>query len=170
MKRNRGSIVAGIFLVGLGGWLLAQQLGVWVPGLSQLWPGLVVLGGAAALLAYVSEREPDQLFLGVAGVLVGGCFFLFTLGRLDWQADMPRYWPAFLIIFSLASVAQWLAAPDRRGYLVQAGVSLLVGLFFFAYYFNLLSGLLVRQVQQLWPLLLIVAGLIALARSLRRTN
>jgi hypothetical protein len=170
VKRNLNSILLGIALIVLGGWLLAGQLGLSLPGLAQLWPGLIMLAGLGALLNFIAGRNTDELFLGVAALLTGGFFFLFTLGRLSWRADMPRAWPAFLIIFSLASAAEWLAAPAHRAYLVRAGLALLIGLFFFAYYFNLFGDVLMRQVLQFWPVLLIVAGLIAVARSLRQAH
>lgn len=170
MKNNRGSIIGGIALILVGGWLLLQQFNLNVPGLRELWPGFIVLGGILSLVGFFRERKPDQMFFGVAAILVGGFFFLFTFGRLDWQEDMRRYWPAFLIIFSVASVAQWITIPSRRGYLVQAGIGLFIGLFFFAYNFNLFNRTLTQQVLQFWPVLLILAGLITLVQTIRRTN
>jgi hypothetical protein len=170
MKNNRGSILIGILLVLVGGWLLLQQFGVNVPGLDKLWPGFIVLGGGLSLVSFFRDRKPDQMFVGVAGILVGGFFFLFTFGRLNWQEDMRRYWPAFLIILSLATLAQWLTIPSRRGYLVQAGIALFIGLFFFAYNFNLFNQTLTRQILMFWPVLLILAGLITLVRTIRKTT
>ncbi len=170
MKNNRGTIIVGIFLVLLGGWLLAQQMGVRVPSFTQLWPGVLILAGAGLLISFIQDRQPDQIFWGVAALLLGGFFFLFTLGLFNWQSDMARYWPVFLIIFSIASVFQWFTNPARRGYLAQAGLALLIGLFFLAYNFNLFSRFLAQQILQLWPLLVILAGLVVVARALRRAD
>jgi len=169
MKNNRGSIIGGIVLIFIGAWLLLQQFNVNVPGLNQLWPGLIILGGLFSLISFFRERKPDQMFWGIAALLVGGFFFVFTLGRLNWS-DMSRYWPTFLIIFSLASFAQWLTLPSRRGYLIQAALGLLVGLFFFAYNFNLFNQVLTQRVLQFWPVLLILAGLITLVQAIRKTS
>jgi hypothetical protein len=170
MKSKRGSIIGGIILILIGAWLLAQQLGANVPSLGQLWPGFIILGGLISLISFVSDRKSDQLFFGIAGILTGGFFFLFTLGRLSWQEDMGRYWPVFVLIFSVASLAQWIAAPSQRGYLVQAALGLFIGLFFLAYNFNLFNRALTQQILQFWPVLLILAGLIALVRTIRKAN
>lgn len=170
MKNNRGSIIAGIILIVIGGWLLLQQFAVNVPGLKELWPGFVIFGGLAFLISFVRDRKPDQMFWGVAGILVGGFFFLFTLGQLSWQEDMRRVWPVFLIIFSLASVAQWITIPSRRDYLIQAALGLFIGLFFLAYNLDLFNRALTQQILQFWPVLLILAGLLTLVRTIRRRN
>lgn len=172
MRRNRGSILAGIILIVVGVWILAERLGVNLPGIGALWPAIIIVVGLAALADYLYEgrRDTDKIFFGVAAALVGGFFFLFTLGRLSWAEDMRRYWPVFVLIFSAASFAQWIAAPSKRGVLVPASISLLVGLFFMATNFNILNRALSQQILQLWPLILILLGLIVLVRAVRRAN
>ena len=168
MKRNRGSILAGIVLIAIGAWLLADRLGASLPGLGALWPGFIILGGVIALISFFRERKPDQLFFGVAAPLVGGFFFMFTLGRWEW-AQMRDYWPVFLIIAAVASLAEWIAA-QRRNLIIQAAIFLFVGLFFFAYNLKLLNQTLADQILKLWPLALVVLGLIVLVRAIRRAN
>lgn len=167
MRNNSGSILIGIILVVLGGWLLARQLGMNLPGLNALWPALLIILGVASFISYFTDRNPDRIFFGVAGPLLGAFFFVFTLGRLGW-GDMRVYWPVFVLIFSAASLAQWIAVPARRNLLAQAAVGLLVGLFFMAYNLNLLNRVLAQQVLTLWPLILIVLGLIVVVRTFRR--
>lgn len=171
MKRNRGSILAGTFLILVGLWLMADRLGVKVPAFDQIWPGLIILGGVWSLVNFTTDRQPDQLFWAVAAVLVGGFFLLFTLfHRFEWPGDLRIYWPVFILIFSVASIAEWLAAPARRSPLYMAGLSLLVGLFFLAFNLNLLSPVLGRQILQLWPISLILLGLIVMARAITRNR
>lgn len=169
MENNRGSILIGIVLIAAGVWLLAERLGMNLPGLNTLWPALLIIFGIASFISYFTDRNPDRIFFGVAGPLLGAFFFMFTLGRLEW-GDLRIYWPVFVIIFSAASVAQWVAAPARRNLLAQAAVSLLIGLFFLAYNLNLLNRALAQQVLALWPLGLIVLGLIVVVRTVRRAS
>ncbi|MBM4424717.1 MAG: hypothetical protein FJ030_15250 [Chloroflexi bacterium] len=169
MRKHRGSIVAGIILIGIGAWLLAERLGVQLPGINALWPALVILLGIASFADYFYDgrQDTDKVFFGMAATLVGGFFFQFTLGKLEW-AQMRVYWPVFVLIFSAASFAQWLAAPSKRGVLIPATVGLAVGLFFMATNLNLLGPNLSKQISQLWPVALILLGLIVLVRAFRR--
>ncbi|HLF03446.1 MAG TPA: DUF5668 domain-containing protein [Anaerolineales bacterium] len=169
MGRNRGSIIGGIVLIVIGGWLLAERFGVNLPGVGDLWPALLIIGGVAALIDYSRDRNADKVFFGVAGPLLGGFFFLFTLDRLAWS-EMGTWWPVFVLISAVASVAQWIVVPARRGLLVQAAIALFVGLFFLAANLNLFSRALTNQILQLWPLALIVLGLVIIARTVRRTS
>jgi hypothetical protein len=170
MKQHRGSILAGIFLILLGLWLLAGRLGANLPDLGQLWPVLVILGGVWSFIDFTATRKPDQLFWAVASVLVGIFFLCITVfNYLEWE-DMRRYWPVFVLIFSAASVAEWLAAPSHRNTLYMAGISLLVGLFFLALNLNLLSSTLGEQILQLWPVALILLGLVMMVRAIARNR
>jgi hypothetical protein len=169
MKNNRGSIVAGIVLIGLGLWFLAEQMGMRLPELSTLWPAFLIIFGLASLISYFADRNPERVFFGVAGPLLGAFFFAITLGPLEWR-DLGVYWPVFILIFSLASVAQWIATPANRNLLSQAAVGLLIGLFFLAYNLNLLNRVLAQQILAFWPLILIVLGLIVVVRTFRRNE
>jgi hypothetical protein len=170
MKQHRGSILAGVFLIVIGAWLLAERLGVALPGISQLWPGLIILTALWSLISFFSDRKPDQLFWAVGGTLLGLFFFLFTLGRLEWGRDMRNYWPAFVIIFAIGSFAEWLAAPAHRRTLVMAAIALGIGLFFLAFNLNLIDSALGQQILQFWPVSLIVLGLIVVVQALNRNR
>lgn len=172
MRKNRGSILAGVILILVGAWLLGERLGVNLPAIGALWPAIPIVFGLASLADYFYDgrRNSDKVFFGVAAVLAGGFFFMFTIGNLSWAEDMRRYWPVFVLIFAAASVAQWLVVPSKRGLLYQAAVALLVGLFFMASNFRILSPALSQQILQLWPLVLILLGLIVLVRAVRRAS
>jgi hypothetical protein len=150
-------------LVLLGGWLLAQNLGVQLPGLDTLWPAFPLIFGLAFLMQYLlgGRREEGLVFVGVAGALLGVFFFAFTLGRLRW-GDMERWWPMFVLIGGAAFLAQWLVNPRNRGLLVPATIAVLVGGVGLLLTLGLASQSLVEQVTRLWPLALILAGLMLL--------
>ena len=128
MSTRRGAIIPGLFLILLGGWFLAQNLGVPLPQIGQLWPAFPLVFGLAMVVRYFAEgrREDGLVFIGVAGALVGAFFFAFTLGPLEW-AQMRDFWPVFVLIGSAAFFAQWLTQPRNFGLLVPAVLALGVG-------------------------------------------
>ena len=171
MKPNRGAIVPGLFLIAFGLWLLARNLGLPLPGLGQLWPAFPLLGGLAFLAQYFAggRKEEGLVFVGVAATLVGAFFFAFTLGPLAWE-EMGRWWPVFVLIGAAAFLAQWLTQPREWGLLIPAGIALLVGSIALGATQRVFSSGVVAQLVNLWPVLLILAGIITLARYFLRSR
>ncbi len=169
--RQRGAFIPGLILIVIGGWFLAANLGVRLPDLSALWPIFPLVGGLAAIFDYVrgGRHDSGKIFVGVAAVGVGVFFFMFTLGRLTWS-QMGDYWPVFVLIGSAAFFAQWLVDPSRRGLLVPATITLIVGLIFLPETRRFLSPAVRDQLIQFWPLALIVLGLLVLVMNIRRSS
>ncbi|RME51542.1 MAG: hypothetical protein D6796_00640 [Caldilineae bacterium] len=165
--QKQSSIWTGVVLVGLGLWFLVRNLGVNLPGVGELWPGVLVLGGAASLGQYFSgqNRDPGQIFWGLVVLGSGVFFFLFTLhvwlpvlGRIGWD-DMAWLWPAFLLIAGVAFAGQFVLGGFREPILLLPAMVLLAGgVLAFAFTLGFLSPALGRQLLKFWPLLLIVAG------------
>jgi hypothetical protein len=135
-----------------------------------LWPVFPLIGGLAFLSQYFlnGRRDDGLVFVGVAAALVGAFFFAFTLGPLSFQEDMGRWWPVFVLIGAAAFFAQWLARPRDLGLLVPAGLAFLVGGIALGVTLGALSSDLAAQIARLWPVLLILAGLVTIARYLAR--
>jgi hypothetical protein len=169
MYKTRSPILVGLILIALGGWLLAQNLGVQLPDLTALWPAIPILFGLNLLVRYFAGGRQDsgQVFLGVVAALVGAFFFAFTLGYLGW-GQMEQYWPVFVLIGGVAFLLQWIVDPSRRGLLVPAVIALVIGFVFLAPVLGLFDSALVRQAVQYWPVALILAGLLVLVSSLSR--
>ena len=108
---RKGTIVPALFLILLGAYLVLKELGTPIPGWEALWPVFPLAGGLASLGNYVfgKQRDPDQVFFGVAAALVGLAFFFITLGPLEYE-DLRTWWPVFVLIGSVAFMAQWIAA------------------------------------------------------------
>ncbi|MGD8623223.1 MAG: hypothetical protein PVF47_03790 [Anaerolineae bacterium] len=167
MSRDRlGIIWTGLGLIGLGvAFILAQYIG-W----DRIWPIFPLLGGLAFLGGYVASgfRESGFVFVGTGAVLIGLFFFGFSLGYWEW-GQMSELWPAFPIIGGLAFGALFLAERGRDfGTLGVGCVAVLVGLAGL----GVTLGYLGEEIWKLWPLLLILLGVIGLAgafiRMLRR--
>ncbi len=164
---KRSPLIIGFVLVAIGGWLLAQNLGVRLPDISSLWPALPVIFGLSSIIQYFTTGRKDSgmIFIGVAAALVGAFFFMFTLGRLRW-GQMEDYWPVFVLIGGLSFSAQWIVDPSRRGLLIPAAVGLIVGLIFLPSNLGLISPTLAKRITQLWPAALIIAGVGVLLRGM----
>lgn len=165
---KKGTIVPALFLILLGAYLLLKELGVGIPGWDVIWPVFPLAGGLASLGGYVfgRRRDPDQVFFGVAGTLVGLVFFFITLGPLEYK-HLGIWWPVFVLIGSAAFLAQWIAARFRDwGALFMAFVAFVVGGVGLAITLQLLGPATRELLPKLWPVLLILGGLMALLRGL----
>lgn len=169
--RNRGAVVPGLFLIIFGLWLLARNANLPLPGIDELWPAFPLLGGLALVVQFFlnGRRDEGLVFLGVAAALTGAFFFAFTLGPLAWES-LSRWWPVFVLIAAAAFFAQWLARPREWGLLIPTGLALIVGGVALGATTRVISADLVDQLVKLWPVLLILAGIVILARSLFRNR
>jgi hypothetical protein len=163
MSRDRvGVLIAGVVLICLGlVWGLAQWIG-W----EQIWPVFPLLGGLGFLAGWVASgfKEDGFVFVGIAAVLLGFFFFGFSLGFWEW-GEMSELWPVFPGIGGIAFIALFLADPRHDpGSLVVGVIALLVGVVGLLINF----GVLGRDVVRLWPILLILGGLIGLVAALFR--
>jgi hypothetical protein len=165
-----------LILIGIGVFFLLINTGV-LGGvnLGDLWPIFPVLIGAGLLLQFFigGLRDPDLVFGGTIFTLTGLFFFLFTLnvnvaplGPITWS-DMARLWPAFPTIVGIAFVLRWVLGGLREsGLLIPAAILLAVGLGGFS--FTLAGFPAFRLFFDYWPVLLIILGVIVLARSVTR--
>lgn len=171
MRDRRGAYIPGAILILIGLWLLAGNLGLHLPGLDQLWPGLLILLGLGFVAQFFAGERRDEglVFAGVASTLLGAFFLSVTLGPLEWR-DLGRYWPVFVLIGGAAFLAQWLARREERGLLVPAGAALLVGLAGLVLTAGWLNPALTEQLIKLWPLALIAAGLSLMAGYILRRD
>lgn len=169
MPKQRSAIIPGLLLVLIGGWLLAQNLGVALPGLQDLWPAIILLFGLSMLAQFFAGGRKDEglVFVGMASTLLGAFFMSITLGPLTW-GDLGDYWPVFPLIGGIAFLAQWLVRPSERGLLIPAGMGLIVGTVALLFTVGNLDPGLAGQIARLWPVLLILAGLGMLVSFMRR--
>jgi hypothetical protein len=163
MARKRFGVVwGGLVLIALG---LALLLAQWI-GWEGIWPIFPLLGGLAFYAGYLSTglRDSGLAFVGTGAVLVGLFFFGFTLGPWEWT-DMARLWPGFAIILGIAFFSLFLAERPRDiGTLSVGCAALIVGVVGLA----VTNGFVGSEIVRLWPLLLVLIGIMGLIGALLR--
>lgn len=167
MSRRRSALIPGFFLILLGAWLLAQNLGVPLPGWDKAWPVVLVAVGLAFLIQFFlgGREESGLVFTGLAATLLGAFFLAFTLGYIHWD-QMGRYWPVFVLIGSAAFFGQWLCRPAERGLLVPAFLALAVGGVALPITLRMVNAELAALVVKFWPVVLILVGVVLLVSFL----
>ncbi|HLF26207.1 MAG TPA: DUF5668 domain-containing protein [Anaerolineae bacterium] len=175
-SRRSGAIVPAIILIGIGIFFLLLNTDV-IRGVSigQLWPAFPALLGVSLLVQFFAGRmrDPGLVTGGAIFLLTGLFFFLFTLrvdipgfGPVNW-GDMATLWPAFPTIVGVALLLQWLAGGLRdHALLIPVTILTIVGLGGFA--FTLGQFPTFRILADYWPVLLILLGILVLARSFVR--
>ena len=172
MRRRSGNYVLALFLIVLGGWLMADSLGVRLPGLAQLWPIFPTVIGLAMLMQSAGSSPHDEglVFVGVASLLTGAFLFLFTLGVLSWR-EMFVYWPAFPLIGGASFFALYLAGGMRdQTLLVPAFAAGGVGVIALPFILGAVGNTFLNQAVRLWPVLVVILGLAFLFRPARRVD
>jgi hypothetical protein len=167
--RGRGSLIAGLILLVIGGWYFLESLGVDLPSMAAMWPIFPVVCGVVFLGSYAigPSHDPGLVFPGTLSVLIGLFFFGFTFGWWDWYR-MGELWPVFPLVVGLAFVATWLAGGcQKRGLLVPAAACLTTGLIGLGFTLGLFQDWFFTVLDVGWPLVLIVVGLMLVLRSVK---
>jgi hypothetical protein len=176
--RRTGYFVTGLSLTLLGAGLLAGTLsGVlygpnweWFDTVVRWfgpewevtwWPVFPLLTGLSLLIASAFASTPGvRSGLALAGAiafLASAFFFATTLGLFTWE-DQGRLWPIYLLIVGVANVVAYFASDaSYQIYLILGLAFSAVGLVFLP-----LTLLETSLIGQIWPLLLIVAGVLFL--------
>ena len=166
--RNKATILLALLLIVAGIYLLLTEMGLELPEWRAAWPGFLFVGGIALLISALSgpDSAPDRVFLGTAAILSSLVFFLITLGPLTYSG-LETWWPVFALIAGVAFLAQWGAAGLRDwDALFLAIVALCIGGAGVATTLDLLGPGTRDILPRLWPVLLILGGLMALLRGL----
>lgn len=165
--RDKGTALLALLLIGLGSYLLLTELGLGLPGPHVIWPVVPLAGGIALLAGFILDPEGDasQVFVGTAAFLVGLVFFFVTLGPLTYNL-LGAWWSLFVIITGIAFLAQWGAAGFGDWDALFLGlVALCVGAVAVLSKLQLLGPDTRELLPRLWPVALILGGLMALLRG-----
>jgi hypothetical protein len=168
MMQDKGrSIALGGLLILVGAWLLVRALGVNIPGLATLWPVLLIGGALVSLFGALrsAPRDPEGVWFGVAGTLVGGLFLYITAGAGQW-GDLRVLWPWFPFAAGLAWLASWLVDTREVADLVWGLLALAGAGIGYLYVQDRLPPDIWRLVANWWPLILVLLGLVYILQYL----
>ena len=107
--RGRDQRHSGMWLLGIGGWLLVNTLGLWGFWWANSWPLILILAGSIHLL----EPKPGRDRLaGLFPLGIGAWCLVNTreLGGLWWSNS----WPLLLIVIGVLLVSRSLPGARRR--------------------------------------------------------
>jgi len=170
MSDQRPTFIAGVILLLVGAVLFLQRLGMFYFGWGEAYP-LAMLSLAAALY-YAAFKKDDRASAFPATVLLvlGIFYFLrnFCLLEFDYYFfEFGDYWPMFLIAFGAGFVVQSILKVRGKGALLAGGALLFFGMGFLLRSLGLWWGF---DLATLWPLLLIVAGVALVTKTLRDSS
>lgn len=170
MQQQRSSnALPAFFLMLTGVWLMASGLGMDLPNASQMWPALLLMFGLTVMGQYAANRAEGLVFVGVAALLLGAFFLLFTLGIAPWS-QMRLLWPTFPLIIGIAFFALFMAdGLTDASLLGPAYVIGGFGLVAFPFTLGAIASPVLVGVARFWPVLLVLSlGAFFLRPSARR--
>ncbi len=171
MTENRsGNIALGVLLILFGGlWLVGQ----FVPGIGNLfdigslWPLILVAIGVIFLVGALAGRPP----LAVPGAILAGLGALMFVQ--NWTGAWESWAYAWALIPGFVGVGLALSgvlSPTTNAEQVRGGVTLMIISAVLFVVFGSFLGPFSGSLGRWWPLLLIVGGVLLLARTLRGGN
>jgi|Deesub1362B_J571_1020462.scaffolds.fasta_scaffold03304_2 hypothetical protein len=156
---GRLNLVIAVALLLLGVVLLLINLGMNPVALSKLWPVFPVVVGVLFLsFSFGSGGQRAFLMPAVILVLTGLVFFFCTF--TTWE-NMVYLWPIFVLAPGIGFLVTYAAGERNRPHLVWGGVLSGLALLLFIFY---------KQLEILWPSVLIVMGLVFLFLHLSRKS
>jgi hypothetical protein len=169
---SNSSVIGGILLIALGLVFFAVTQGFLNLSWGNIWPAFLVIVGVVALAQGFATDDPKrrtgQVFGGTLLTLLGGFFFATTLDLISW-GDQGSLWPIYPLIVGVSFFAAYFASGrEQNGYLIPAAILTLVGVVFLAF---ILTGTSYALIGKLWPLFLIIGGVLMLvAPRARQAN
>jgi drug/metabolite transporter (DMT)-like permease len=163
-SRNKQALGIVLVLVGLLFLLVTNKL-LWF-GWSAVWPLFLILGGVFFLKVFAAGKNPDLLFSGLASLLLGLFFMLFTTGILLWE-KLAILWPTFPLIGGIALMAMSAVSKEASGSLIVGIVAVAFSIACYTYAAGTLSPRVVTPFVRLWPLVLIIIGIVVFLKAKR---
>lgn len=160
MKKT--SLFVGIILVLLGALLAAMQL---YPSLNDYiqWPMILIGLGVLFLVGMALEGNGDLAIPGLVNAGLGG-IFLYQMMTNDWES-WSYVWtlvPGFVGLGILLANLVNRERVDRAGIILVVSSGLGFAAFYAAYHYENIS------LEMLWPLALILVGIIVVVQALSR--
>lgn len=162
-----GQLVIGILFITLGAiFLVAQFIGRWF--ITDFWPVFLIAGGLIFYAAYFWREDKPPGYEGLlfpgTYIMALGLLFIF-MNLISWHA-MRYLWPTFLLAVAISLGAMYRYGPkenrQQRKDIVSAIKIIIV--------ISIVLYLIAAGGLKLWPLILIIIGLVIILREFAKRN
>ena len=160
-KKSGHSVVPGLILIALGIIFLLGNLEVFHFDWDVIWTYFIIILGIIFWIGYFTDRSKIGLLMPGTVLLTVGLVFHYAATR-DWDA-MNHLWPFFILAPAFGFYAMFLFGTHERGLLVPAGILTILGLVFLLQSYD-------YSLRFIWPLALIVIGVILLFKGPRKSS
>jgi hypothetical protein len=153
-------LIAGVAVLLAGGVILLWNLG-YLPQPGKLWPVPVILVGLFSLYMAWPRGHSDQWIIPGMVLTLGGLVFLLVNTVLT-EESLPRIWPAFMLVTGVSLIPYGFRKKGaaRTGIVIPALFISLLALLFFPFSLRRTGGGFVAFVQQWWPMILMILGIV----------
>jgi hypothetical protein len=161
--------IAGILLIVIGLLIVIHNLGMHIFSWEFFRSIGFLLIGILLLLKGFESTPRGNLYIGTWFAIIGAYFLLGELHFYHLSAALSL--TVFTLTFGLSFYILFLFKNRDWGYLLYGNLILLIGIFFLLEYLLLLPPFFFEDtVDQYWPLILIVLGLIIFFRGFLTRN
>ncbi|MFQ6618484.1 MAG: LiaI-LiaF-like domain-containing protein [Fidelibacterota bacterium] len=151
MGKDR-TIIIGLILIVIGVILIFGNLGFF--DIQKFWPLVIVASGLAFFYGYLADKRSYGFLMPGSIITIIGLLFLFC--SLTTWAWMEYLWPVFILSPVPGFILMYIAGERKEGFLVPAVILSIIGVFFLLETFSL---------GTYWPVILIIAGIYLLIKS-----
>ena len=168
MPDKQKSIVPGVVLIIIGGYLLLNQLGVFYFRWRYFYPIAMLALSALFFISIYVKNERRHAFPATALLILGLFFFIRNFNLFDLRNyfyDIGEFWPIFLIAIGAGLIVQSFYRSQNAGAAIPGIILLSIGLIFALKDFYIFDWI---RWEVYWPLILIVIGLGLVLSSFRK--
>jgi hypothetical protein len=153
-------LISGVSVLLAGGVLLLWNFG-YLPQPGKLWPVPVILVGLFFLYMTWPRGNSDRWIIPGMVLTLGGIVFLLINTVLSEQS-LARIWPAFMLVTGLSLIPYGCRKRgSARTAIVVPGIFISgLAVMFFPFSLRQAEGGFVAFVQQWWPMILVIVGLV----------
>lgn len=153
-------IVAGIVV------LLERYTSIEIPSIGQLWPLFLLIPGLIFEISYFSTRKNPGLLVPGGILTILGLLVLFEI-MTNW--GYTKYtWPVYLLAVAFGLLQLYIFDKRDSGLLIPIGILTIVAISSYTTFFWGWSVLHILKLKWIFPVVLIVSGLLIFAQNSRK--
>ncbi|MFC1553810.1 hypothetical protein ACFL7D_04165 [candidate division KSB1 bacterium] len=126
MNRN-GSIIPGLILVGIGVVMILDSIDIYYVPWDLLIPVITVFLGLHMWIKSTRREDRRGVFSGTFLVVLGGFYFAWNYGTLDYYFYFQNPYPIFPMALGLAFLSVFVASPRKWWAILPAIIFLGIG-------------------------------------------